>query len=342
MQTSAARLGLQVPVYDDDPNQLMASSLSEYFIAPYAGRRPFCAGPLPTWDLPLPYSHLHYPDLQALCAVAPLGGSPHGSAGFTCVRRPNSLAEEPFELVYFDEWTPHALTNSNWPTGLAVRLYCAAYCACNERQLADRSRQALQNVRVSWLAGGVWVTLLDGGVQLILPGGAVVAIVGEGAVAGPPPPGLIAMRPWWLKNQASVEEIRESQSIDSGVCGSSCRSNQDCGSGATACSRCMVSINKQQPDGSRMRGMDIFLGAACTIVGLGLREKRLGSGGTRGKRDLRKTDEVCACNATYVSRACCDSADGMLWEDTRLKLGALTVAETSEVRDDEDAFDLVQ
>jgi hypothetical protein len=31
----------------------------------------------------------------------------------------------------------------------------------------------------------------------------------------------------------------------------------------------------------------------------------------------------CPCNTTYVSQACCDGHDGMIWEAPELKLGEL-------------------
>lgn len=49
-------------------------------------------------------------------------------------------------------------------------------------------------------------------------------------------------------------------------------------------------------------------------------------------RALDKIDafpNACPCNQTYVSRACCDSQDGTVWEANELKLGALIGMENS-------------
>lgn len=50
----------------------------------------------------------------------------------------------------------------------------------------------------------------------------------------------------------------------------------------------------------------------------------LASGGFLGKRDFESIGMgPCACNATYVSRSCCDSREGLVWESPDAKLGIL-------------------
>lgn len=44
---------------------------------------------------------------------------------------------------------------------------------------------------------------------------------------------------------------------------------------------------------------------------------------THSLLDKRGELAPCPCNSTYVSHACCDARDGMVWEDQRLKLGEL-------------------
>ena len=67
-------------------------------------------------------------------------------------------------------------------------------------------------------------------------------------------------------------------------------------------------------------GLGEFLAkcAGAVFVGsiLGMPNSRLGG---------RSVDEqkLCACNASYVSRGCCGSKDGLIWEPPGMKMGEL-------------------
>ncbi|KAI9864701.1 MAG: hypothetical protein M1824_004608 [Vezdaea acicularis] len=62
-------------------------------------------------------------------------------------------------------------------------------------------------------------------------------------------------------------------------------------------------------------GMAASYTAKCHTSGL------LGKRGELGERDL---GYACPCNSTYVSRSCCESIDGIVWEDKEMWLGVLT------------------
>ena len=47
------------------------------------------------------------------------------------------------------------------------------------------------------------------------------------------------------------------------------------------------------------------------------RNRRLG-----GRSEIME-NLACACNATYISAACCDTGDGLVWEGIEMKLGSL-------------------
>jgi hypothetical protein len=52
-------------------------------------------------------------------------------------------------------------------------------------------------------------------------------------------------------------------------------------------------------------------------------------GGRRGKRSVHVKDDIqaCACNATYVSSACCGAEEGLVWEGSEAWLGEVVPEE---------------
>ncbi|KAI9681334.1 MAG: hypothetical protein M1817_002617 [Caeruleum heppii] len=119
-------------------------------------------------------------------------------------------------------------------------------------------------------------------------------------------------------------------------CGAQCVSNRDCHSRApssdtTSECRCVVPSVKA----AQIAGVDpVFPVALCLATAqMGVkpagrkRNAETQSGVERLELktvdQVRVEDLVCPCNRTYVSQACCGSAEGMVWEDPRLRLGRL-------------------
>ncbi|KAI9681395.1 MAG: hypothetical protein M1817_002678 [Caeruleum heppii] len=114
------------------------------------------------------------------------------------------------------------------------------------------------------------------------------------------------------------------------TCGSTCQNNRECrANNAPSSCRCLA---VGEPV-ARQFGLDpVFPTALCLIFSAGLANTL-----ANYAKGLPKRSEVgnssdddgaggrwgCACNGTYVSRACCDSEDGMVWEAVDLRLGRL-------------------
>jgi hypothetical protein len=98
-------------------------------------------------------------------------------------------------------------------------------------------------------------------------------------------------------------------SYDASTCKTkACTRPSDCGTGC----RC---IARQQSVALSLTGLI----ASCGLVLSTHRGHKLGGRGL-------SMEEPCACNSTYVSAACCQSDDGMVWESAEMKLGELQVA----------------
>ncbi|KAI9674167.1 MAG: hypothetical protein M1817_001985 [Caeruleum heppii] len=108
------------------------------------------------------------------------------------------------------------------------------------------------------------------------------------------------------------------------MCGSTCVSNADCrGPGSEGGCRCIVPSDPE----TSAKGLDfVFPQAFCFVISQmminGVGNNKLGG---EKRRDLaeERLRFACPCNVTYVSAACCDDADGLVWEDPGLKLGRL-------------------
>ena len=105
-------------------------------------------------------------------------------------------------------------------------------------------------------------------------------------------------------------------------CGGPCSKFQDCASDVSVPCRCKAGpsahellrsgYNPRYPSPRALCLGAVFLAAGLSSkVGLGLKG-----------RDL-EWNTGCPCNSTYVSRACCGSPNGIIWESLELKLGEL-------------------
>lgn len=100
-----------------------------------------------------------------------------------------------------------------------------------------------------------------------------------------------------------------------GTCGGNCTTQADCSAEGVAGCGCLAT---SETVGSSLS--DVVYTAACQVssnVGV----DTIGGAGGRIKR--QREHIACPCNVTYVSQACCDAADGRVWESPEAKLGVL-------------------
>ncbi|KAI9674442.1 MAG: hypothetical protein M1817_001780 [Caeruleum heppii] len=111
------------------------------------------------------------------------------------------------------------------------------------------------------------------------------------------------------------------------TCGAQCTQNRDCHREQTAEPCRCVALSEGQ---ARALGSDpVFPGAACLLWGQAMLEyfstakARTRLGGRSVEESGDEEPWGCPCNASYVSRSCCERRDGFVWEDVRWKLGRL-------------------
>jgi hypothetical protein len=122
------------------------------------------------------------------------------------------------------------------------------------------------------------------------------------------------------------------ESVQSNSCGHICSSNAECLALSTG--QCVYSARCAVDPSSMTYTVLGNLGNAVTGYAisrcLGQLVTQKGLGGRDVERYLNTipADEdskgwPCACNSTYVSYFCCSSSNGIIWEDSRLRLGSL-------------------
>ena len=258
-----------------------------------------CGGDVPqsnTWGpFPPGYSPDDYRDNLDLCSVAygkvNADGSPR-NVGCRCYYSGQSTPGCP--RVFADQ------TLSTWQ-GLwhgwdFPRLCAERLCACTDNETAAGYRNAGQ------LGNAVfdYVSVLNhkpSGVYPYLPG-AESSEEEEDATSDP----------------GSGDYFNISSSVGD-TCGATCTSNSQCSLGSApvnttstlSCS-CQVQSSTLIPGNVGTAYANVVHAAACIISGLGK------------KRD---EPDLCPCNTTYVSEACCNSRNGMVWELPEMYRGRL-------------------
>ncbi|KAI9672540.1 MAG: hypothetical protein M1817_003306 [Caeruleum heppii] len=314
--------------------------------------RVVCTGDLPTWVLPLhPASPDDFRDgetnpNQRLCAVRLNDGHPYANAGSYCHPNQDGTAEVSFS----DEMTPR--TEWTWPNlqvSLEIRRHCYQNCACvGNKKSRDtfgsifRMAENLHLIMPSHHRPGT-ETATDPSAQSAAPARVAPPSAGScgaygrqfcptpwpSAVFGPKP-----MAPYELSSStsgAAAEPTDVASKPKLPTCGASCVSNAQCRSSPEAPSNCRCMAIGEAV--AKTLGADpVFpFGAACLLFYEGLKgaldryAKGLPKRGDMPDESRNETSETwaCACNATYVSRACCESEVGMVWEDADFKLGRL-------------------
>ncbi|KAI9675009.1 MAG: hypothetical protein M1817_001415 [Caeruleum heppii] len=282
-----------------------------------------CEGPLPRWSLPWPFTPAQFSSLQRLCAVQLSGGN--------------------LDVFFTDEMTPRVdWTWANFAVSAALRFHCYRHCRCSnlpERQ--NRTRALVGMWR--FLEGADLVERADGAVEVqvrdrdrspskipILP---AMPADGSPAPAGTCGPDRVRLcsSPWPSDVLGPIPtgppplealEAVDGQTSRLPQCGAKCVSNEACRApGSPLGCRCVVPSETE----ARTIGADpVFPMALCLLITQGLVQgpKKVNPLGGRAVPN-EETAWACACNRTYVSRSCCQSDGGMVWEDHHLRLGQL-------------------
>ncbi|KAI9672948.1 MAG: hypothetical protein M1817_003112 [Caeruleum heppii] len=126
---------------------------------------------------------------------------------------------------------------------------------------------------------------------------------------------------------ADLSPMKPSLALGLPTCGSTCQSNIACRrDGAPSSCRCLA-VGEAV---ARAVGSDpVFPAAMCLVFSQALVSQLAGVGkGLRARADegigISEEDDIgCVCNRTYVSRACCESETGLVYENQEKRLGRL-------------------
>jgi hypothetical protein len=95
-----------------------------------------------------------------------------------------------------------------------------------------------------------------------------------------------------------------------------CHSFKDCASTLSSACRCAISLASN---------MASVAGLASVVTSFSClpSSARTRPGGRLGGRGRGLEDLICPCNSTFVSRSCCESVNGMVFEGERIRLELL-------------------
>ncbi|KAI9680078.1 MAG: hypothetical protein M1817_005094 [Caeruleum heppii] len=318
-----------------------------------------CDGPLPAWPLPAPFAAADFPSLQSLCPVQLSGGNMEANAGGYCHRNNDGTRD----VAFTDEMTPRLeWTWDNFQASSAVRFHCWQHCRCAGLSrpenrtlnnlwhvLNDLSiiRDVDGSIKAQKGVGGTAssLTVLPPSTSSDAPASGTCGADGRQfcqapwpeEVLGPKPrlplgPAVLAPdppprhRPPNPPAEQAPPELDASAQTNPPIqptCGAECLSNKNCaGSGTAGECRCVVPGLLE----AKAQGLDpIFPKALCLLVNqLFVKGAKNPKRAATGRSSMAGDEEwACACNQTYVSRSCCDSPDGMVWEHPRRRLGRL-------------------
>ncbi|KAI9889793.1 MAG: hypothetical protein M1814_004995 [Vezdaea aestivalis] len=297
-----------------------------------------CSGNVPfNIYIPPPLNRLRYKKNRLLCAMALSGGDPAGNAGGYCYNAPRPWAkrlgpiwDQPSDIWFADEFTPRLewTWSHNFRFATYIRAYCRERCWCEVAGSKPKTRfresfwrLTSETVAVESPEGWMHVANADGFISmdyLNIPNHPKRPYFNDGdfrrqepwptSSLGPSP----STPPWAQTIRGNLPR-----------CGSTCTKAEDCGGGSCKCIMPPASILTQP-------GVNIGSGAALCLVEAAMIQllktggtSNVARGGTRGKRAVEEEQWGCVCNQTYVSRACCNSQTGILWEDSSMKLGEL-------------------
>ncbi|KAI9673622.1 MAG: hypothetical protein M1817_002259 [Caeruleum heppii] len=311
-----------------------------------------CRGPRPHWPLPGP---LTLDDLQGngdilqqICAVKFFGGHARANAGAYCRRNPDGSAE----VFFSDELTPRLeWTWDNLAASATIRRLCHQYCYCTNVPAARWDNGTL-NAVWNFLEDVAIVPRQDQSVDIVAGSGAAQTTIrvlpaaspeGGSQAAGtcgddgrqfcpmPWPSDVLGPKPTaGLPSlaSASIPPLSPASTSEPQLptCGATCHSNGDCrGPDAPLDCRCLALSTADD----RQANVDpVFPSALCLVFSealISLLSKNSASLPRRDQMPDRHNEaEVvwgCVCNATYISKGCCESSDGLIWEAAASKLG---------------------
>jgi hypothetical protein len=235
--------------------------------------------------------------------------------------------------------------------GLAVQAYCRSICRCGDQPDPTSPQYPPAVYLNDWPGLDVLVTFPNEGVLVHMKSktnpsvttAAWTSVVVPGHVSsarhGNQDPTVAAFcgesgcrfttNTAWIEHRGisrlpgnpEFTAVRDTTS-QSSTCGGKCTNFQDCADDVTIPCRCKVhpeahELLKSGFNPRYLSPVAVCLGATFMAAGLSFKS-RLGL----KRRDLDLSDG-CPCNSTYVSYACCESPNGIVWEPLEQKLGEL-------------------
>jgi hypothetical protein len=267
-----------------------------------------------------------YTETSQICVNTLYGGSHYGNLGGVCIHDSNGLAT----LNYPEEFKDPKFTTAYYPSPPSLRMmsalrslegFCNSNCWCpNDRE----QKILLSSIRTSRLDRLVqrfrnFPSKMSRVIQRKhrRPGPESGSESGAGAGAGGSSITTHQSEYPYCHLSPSVKTHSNTklETIDPQIC-----SNEEC-LGVESCGpECKCAV-KGTVDPAHFDYWG-FVGA-CAAASLLWPQPKLG-----GRRDFDA--EYCACNATYISGACCDSLDGLIWEAPEMKIGELRRREEEE------------
>jgi hypothetical protein len=235
--------------------------------------------------------------------------------------------------------------------GIAVIAWCKRYCTCNPDEDVETVDREQVNLKFESIVKETTADFPYGGVRLIhteADGGQPFRfnLVRAFASSGEERriricnldypwscPGVYRplLDPNILNGQSSLDDDPSlgtgaaKSGLSTSNCGLQCASRTECESPDPTCGRCKALVSDEDRHAAGLGPWlpnHRLISMCVAAVPFFLSDSKGGLGG-RGLSE----DWGCPCNRTYVSHACCSSGDGMIWERSELKLGALAMEE---------------
>ena len=258
--------------------------------------RAICGGWMPWWEFPDGYNVGNYNSLTQLCVATPCGGLPGANVGGFC----NGHPINPIPI-----FVKQAAATPLWEDE-RLRAYCGIQCWCLTAGMANDAKNRRRGDLVD-VGNGEFID--TSGYFPIK----INSKTGEARILGPMTIGKVPTDSAALGTQGSnaASLVRVTKKL----CRRGCSSMAQCSSSALCICRAAW-----EP------GLDpVYPRGQCTRA----HRRTVTVGGKRSVNveDVENIESVeddsdynCLCNTTYVSKACCYAADGMVWEDSKSPL----------------------
>jgi hypothetical protein len=256
-----------------------------------------CPAPIPVIGWPTGrHPSMYNNDLRTLCSF--LGRFIQGhSANLGCA------CKSPVDAASIIRCYP-AVADPAFSGSVFLRQYCANKCTCRKYPNGVPNYKDVQRVHLT-KPGNHQCSLIEAfkaGSQYSSP-------------PGPPAKKSIPNPPDFYGNSRSNRQRER-------YCRIGCSQTEfNCGSRSSGCTCDVSKVAAGLWQGRSCRPRSAQEIAVATISSLG-GISGLPGGGRKRKRDAA-SGPVCACNATYVSKGCCSSLDGLIWEHPDHYLGEM-------------------